>query len=315
MAELITKTSAAVAVSDELTTLLDWTSIELFEGLTVIVANAGGGSGNDITDVQIDTSDDGGVTENLDQHDGVPAVPIASGTAKTGTFTETAGFVRVRAVCAEGEDTTATAFLLADSSSARICTLADVKDRLGLTDTEHDTLFNRIITGLETVFDNYTRRKLIANAADVTEYHGGYGNRLCLKRYPIASITSVKEASDYNFDIADSLVANDGYRVVNNGDNGIIYRIYGLWLAKEDSIQIIYRGGFCAAGQAPGDGETALPADIREAAIEQACFIFKRRDDIGLSSVSFNGGSVNKFSAMKLLPMVENILKQYRRPL
>jgi len=75
MAELVAKSVAAVAIDENLTTLNDWVNIEQVSGFTVQVENAGGGSANDITDVQIDTSDDGGVTADLDQHAGVPAVP------------------------------------------------------------------------------------------------------------------------------------------------------------------------------------------------------------------------------------------------
>jgi len=102
--------------------------------------------------------------------------------------------------------------------------------------------------------------------------------------------------------------------VENAGAEGIIYSIYSNWFGGPDCIEIIYRGGYCAAGQTPGDGETAMPADLREAAIEQASFIFKRKDDIGLAGVGFEGGSISKFSAMKLLPLVEDVLKKYRRP-
>lgn len=313
MSELVAKTSQAIAVDENLTTLIDWVNIELVSGFTIIVENAGGGSADDITDVQIDTSDDGGITANLDQHAGVPAVPVASGAAKVGTFTETAKFLRVRATCAAGEDTTANAVLTADSSAGRVCTLADVKERFGIDKTDYDLAINRIIVGLEALFDSHTNRKLIVNSADVTECYKGLGTLLQVSRYPIVAITSIKEALDFNFASATALVADTDYRQTANGKRGILYRIYTNWSQVPDSIQIIYRGGYCAAGQTPGQNEVALPADLREAAIEQASFIFKRRDDIGLSGVGFEGGSINKFSAMKLLPMVEEILKKYRR--
>jgi len=313
MSELVAKTAAAVAVDENLTTLLDWVNIEAVADFTIIVENAGGGSANDITDVQIDTSDDGGVTPNLDQHDGVPAVPIASGAAKTGTFTETAKFLRVRALCAAGEDTTAEVVLLADSSTGRICTLADIKDRLGITDTENDLAINRVIAGLEEIFNNYTRRKLLVNATDVTEYFSACGNRLQLNRYPVVSITSIKQVIDYDFDNADALTVDSDYRLVGNGRSGIIYRMFISWLEVPDSIQVVYKGGFCSAGQTPGEGEFAMPADLREVAIEQASFIFKRKDDIGLSSTGFQGGSISKFSAMDLLPMVKKVLDNYKK--
>jgi len=312
MAELVAKTSEDVAVDDSLTTLIDWVNIEQVSGFTIIVENAGGGSANDITDVQIDTSDDGGATSNLDQHAGVPAVPIADGQSKTGTFSQTAAWIRVRAICATG-DTTANAVLIASSSTARICTLSDVKERLGLADTDFDQTINRVILGIEAVFNARCNRHLILNSSDATEYYTAQGKYIKLARYPVVAVTSVKIAYDFDFDSATALTANTDYRLARGGVDGTLRRLATDWPTEEDVTQVVYRGGYCAAGQAAGDGETALPADLREAAIEQASFIFKRRDDIGLSGVGYEGGSINKFSAMKLLPMVEEILQRYRR--
>jgi hypothetical protein len=197
------------------------------------------------------------------------------------------------------------------ASAGRICTLADVKDRLGESGAEHDTLLDRLIASLESLFDSYTGRHLMLPSADVTEYYSGRGPFLQLRRYPLVAITSIKVALDYDFTAADALVANTDYRIVNNGLNGILVRIYSVWDTLQDSIQVIYRGGYCAAGVTPGEGQTALPDDLREAAIEQATFFFKRRDDLGLSSVSFQGGAISKFGAVDLLPIVKRVLDNY----
>lgn len=194
-----------------------------------------------------------------------------------------------------------------------ICTLADVKDRLGLND-DFDTVITRIITSIEGIFNSYTKRKLIITETDITEYFSPEGNYLQLNRWPIINITSLKQALDYDFDNADEFDEDDGYRKVNGGANGIIYFPVFKPVEIPDSIEIIYRGGFCSAGQTPGEGEFAMPADLREAAILQSTFIFKRRDDIGLSGVSSQGGSISKFSDLELLPMVKVILDAYRRP-
>ena len=313
MAELIAKTSTAVAVDEDLTVLLDWLNIDSVSGFTIVVGNAGGGSANDISDVQIDTSVDGGVTVLTDRHAGVPAVPIASARAAVGTFTETAAYVRVRAKCAAGQDTTATAILSADSATGRICTLTDVKGRLGVSDTDYDTMISGIISGLDSVFESYTQRSLLLNAVDVTEYYTGLSSMLQLRRYPVVSITSIKEALTYDFAGETALTEDEDYHLMSGGKKGILYRIFMNWSRTRDSVQVIYKGGYCSAGQAPGAAEFAMPADLREAAIEQATFIFKRKDDIGLASVSFEGGSINKFSPMVLLPMVKTILDDYRR--
>jgi len=315
MSEIIAQTSSALAVDEDLTTLIDWVNIELFSGFTLIVHNAGGGSANDITDVTIDESDDAGENIDLDQHAATPAVPIAAGSAPPGTFTSTAKFVRVRAQCAAGEDTTASAYLLASSALGRLCLLADVKDRLGISNTDYDTVINQIIAALTPRFDNHCKRPLLITAADQTETYTGCGDYLQVDRYPIAAITSIKIATDYDFDSATALTVNTDYRLMRSGKKGIIFRPYLKWEDHPDSIQIVYRGGFCAAGVSPGTGETALPDDLREAAIQQASFVFKRRNDIGLSSVGFDGGSMQKFSALKFLPNVQETLdNNYLKP-
>jgi len=198
----------------------------------------------------------------------------------------------------------------------QLCTLADIKDRLGIgvDNTEYDSMLNRIILGLEDVFNGETGRKLLMTNADVTEYHTGSGRYLQLERYPVISITSVRESALYTFGDESALTADTDYRLVRDGKNGIIHRIGFKWSEFDDAIQVIYRGGYCGADEMPGEGEHALPADLREAAILQASFIYKRRNDIGLSSVSAEGGSISKFSAMDLLPLVKETLNRYRRP-
>ena len=197
-----------------------------------------------------------------------------------------------------------------------VCTLSDVKDRLGIesSETDYDDSINIIIAGLVEMFNNKTNRKLIITDEAVTEYLSSYSHYLFLRRYPVVTITSIKEAYDFDFDSKTALVANTDFRLLKEGEKGLVARLYGTWpVGIPDSIQVVYRGGYTAAGQTPGDGETALPDDIREAAIEQASFIHKRRHDIGLQSQSFDGGSINKSAPMKLLPMVEDILKPHRR--
>ncbi len=199
-------------------------------------------------------------------------------------------------------------------SSLGVCTTDDVKTRLGLSGSKYDVMITAIVVGLTGRFDAFCGRTLLQTAADVTDYYTGGCPYLQLNRYPVISITSVKEAWDRDFDNADALTANDDYWQMNGGKNGIIYRNLSRWPIRPDSIKVIYRGGYAAAGEEPGSSEIALPAEIREAALQQASLIYKRRDDIGLSAVGFEGGSMNKFQAMKLLPDVEEVLKQYRRP-
>ena len=199
------------------------------------------------------------------------------------------------------------------TANAWLCTLDDVKTRLGLANSDSDVIISAIIPGITSMFESYCDRPLLAGDSDVTEYYSGNSDYLQVKRYPLIAIASLKEAYSYDFAAAVAMTANTDYRIISDGIKGIIMRLSVAWSPFPDSIQVIYRGGYCPAGQALGDGEHALPDDLREAAIQQACLIYKRKDDIGLSSISFDGGSIAKNEKIDLLPLVRETLKRYRR--
>lgn len=315
MSTIVADQTTATAVDEDLTDLIDWVNAENFSSFRVIVENTGGGSANDITDVQIDESDDGGTTPSLDQHAATPAVPIASGDSAHKTFSSTAKYLRVRALCAAGEDTTAKCWLMADTVTGRLCLLQDVRDRIGISsgDTDDDAAIKDIIRGVSGMFDTYCNRILLLNSTDATEYYDGEDDILMVQRFPVVSVTSLTESAEgtYDWDNETALTEDEHFRVLN--ELGIIRRLNGnKFMTGIDTIRLVYTGGYCAAGVTAGTGETALPDDLREAAIMQSQFVFKRRDDIGLTATSGQGMSITKFSAMSLLPMVKSTLERFR---
>ncbi len=237
------------------------------------------------------------------------------GIFKIATITPEADYIRVRALCATDEDTTANAYTMATIGVDSLCTLMDVKGRLGIDKAESDEMILRIIKGVESIFNRYCNRVLLQDNSDATEYYTGIGQLLQLKKYPVISITSITESYDYTYDFDNGtvLTANSDYRLLDSGKKGMIRRINSQWASLDEGIQVIYRGGYCPAGSTPGTGEIEMPNDLREAAIEQVSLIYKRRDDIGLSGQSFDGGGYDKFSSLKLLPLVEETLKAYKR--
>ena len=195
-----------------------------------------------------------------------------------------------------------------------LCLITDIKTRLGV-GAEFDDILTAIVAGVSSIFDGYCDRTLLAPEETVTLRRMGYGQYLQLPQYPIVEIPSVTEAWDYDFDNADPLVEGTDYMQLDGGAKGVLYRIWGAWPLLPGSVEIVYRGGYLAAGETPEEdsAEVALPADLREAAVQQACLLFKRRDDIGLSSVSALGGSVSVFAQLELLPLVKQTLDRYRR--
>jgi hypothetical protein len=191
-----------------------------------------------------------------------------------------------------------------------LCLITDIKTRLGI-GAEFDTILTAIVAGTTGLFEAFCNRKLILPAANVTEYLPGGGEFIQLRCYPIVSITTLKETyGDFDFTNATALVANTDYRIVAGGMTGIIQRMYTAFPDGLDAVQAVYKGGYVASGTSPSTGETAVPADLKELAILQCCHLFKRRDDIGLSSVSAMGGNVSVFAELDLLPLVKDGLRR-----
>ncbi|MDH4203613.1 MAG: phage head-tail connector protein [Phycisphaerae bacterium] len=195
------------------------------------------------------------------------------------------------------------------------CTLADIKDRIGEDGSDYDDVLNQINASVTDQFESYCGRKLIVTASDVTEYHTGLCHLLHLRRYPIVSITSVKESwtNDFVNDVED-LTENTDFRQASGGANGVLHKMYGTWACAFEAVQVIYRGGFCAAGVTPTGNEVALPADLREAGIQQNLFLFKRKSaDIGLSGQTFEDGGFQKHETGGIIKSVRETLDQYKR--
>jgi len=77
--------------------------------------------------------------------------------------------------------------------------------------------------------------------------------------------------------------------------------------------RITYTGGYVLPGTEPMDGQTSLPPDLEQAAIEQVASWFQNRDKLGLDTVWFHGGVYEKFSKLDLLLPVKATLKKYER--
>jgi hypothetical protein len=76
---------------------------------------------------------------------------------------------------------------------------------------------------------------------------------------------------------------------------------------------VTYTGGYVLPGDTPAPGQTALPADLEQAAVEQAAAWFLRRDNVGLELNWPKGGIYQRFSQLPLLPQVEAVLSRYTR--
>ena len=83
--------------------------------------------------------------------------------------------------------------------------------------------------------------------------------------------------------------------------------------SQPSTCRLTYIGGYVLPGTTPGAGQTALPSDIEQAAIEQAAAWFQNRDKLGLIRNWPSGGTYQVFSQLDLLPNVAAVLRRYAR--
>ena len=65
--------------------------------------------------------------------------------------------------------------------------------------------------------------------------------------------------------------------------------------------RVTYTGGYVLPGDTPDAGQTALPDDLEQAAVEQVAYWFRNRDSTGLLRVWPHGGVYEAFLQSDLL--------------
>lgn len=191
-----------------------------------------------------------------------------------------------------------------------IATLAELKSELGINDPEDDNEIIRKATALQGRFDDHLCRTLLRGAS-VEEILDGDCTWLLPKRYPIEAVAEIYIDTDGEFD-ADTEIDSDDFRV-NKTLGRILYgRGSTKWPAGFQNIKIVYSGGYVAAGETIGVGQTAMPETIRRAFFMQFAFEWRNKNTLGNQSVSAQGGSVSLAPA-KFLPEVDDALFPYKR--
>lgn len=196
--------------------------------------------------------------------------------------------------------------------------LASFKRRLGRDtgDTSEDVLLSGILDGVTAMIEQHCQRALEYVDADATEYYHGGAGTILLRRWPVTTIASVKEDSEYDWAAATALVADEDYRL--QAERGRLIRLpFGsTWLEGPDVVQVIYRGGYLGPDATPVSGVSVAPEHIQEAVLQQGAELFKRRKDLGAYSTGLTGinaGSMVFYSGFDLLPGVKGLLEGERR--
>lgn len=194
-----------------------------------------------------------------------------------------------------------------------------LKGRLGIDqfDDADDVILNQIIGWVGARFERHCGRNFDRVSGDTQEFDGD-ATELLVNRAPVESVS----AWHLKDNETDGWVAQTGVNyLIRAASNGVkcVVSLNGTALGGAlQRLRITYTGGYVLPGTTPGAGQTALPADIEAAAVEQCAHWYQRRHQLGLQSVSGEGGSVSALAQsvvtpQDLLPSVINTLRLHSR--
>lgn len=177
-----------------------------------------------------------------------------------------------------------------------LASLTNVKLFLEITHTTHDTLLTLLLTQISKRVETFLNRNM--EKAERTQYFNAGRKYYFLPAYPIDSEATLTVTDDGTVQTVD-----DDYFVWH--EDGMIEFDTTPTRTDPKQIAITWTGGYADAD--------AVPADIQMATIMQVAFIFRRRKDIGLNSISLPDGSISVNAPTELLPEVKAVLKSYRK--
>ena len=184
--------------------------------------------------------------------------------------------------------------------------LATVKTRLAIVVTDYDDLLTNAIKAISARFNKECNRSL-ARSTGATDEFTSDQTEVPVSRFPIESVTKFELKSN----------ETDGWSEQTNVEY-LLRRncVLSLRLPLGSSRQlarVTYTGGYVLPGDTPSAGQTALPDDLEQAAVEQVAHWFRTRDKSGLIRSWPHDGTYEVFAQLDLLLDVRAVLKKYER--
>ena len=166
--------------------------------------------------------------------------------------------------------------------------------------TDLDSLISRMVKKYSAAAEKWMNRH-VESAERTEQYDVEPGQRVfSLKGYP-GTISTVKHATDRSFSGVSAIDSDNYYFQSANG----LLTLDGWPLARGVGVlQVVYTGGMGASQAAFA---TAYE-DVAAAIDEQIVHFMQRKDSMGSTSVSFEGGSMSHAGAVSWLPHVLEVL-------
>ncbi|MCX8156699.1 MAG: hypothetical protein N3J91_09680 [Verrucomicrobiae bacterium] len=208
--------------------------------------------------------------------------------------------------------------------------LATLKARLGIPafETAHDARLADLIRFVTARFELECHRRFARRENAAYDFRAD-ALEVRVDRYPVESITALalRRAGQAQWETLPEVGAQISV------SQALIELAAPLGHAGE-LARVIYTGGYVLPGNTPGAGQTALPDELEQAAVEQVAYLFENRHRLGLVSVGGGSGAIEilrelnllppgtsqtsgtvwfKYAQVDLLPQVRVILRHYTR--
>lgn len=181
--------------------------------------------------------------------------------------------------------------------------LSTVKARLLITDTVSDALLTNVIAAVSERFDRECNRKFARQVNAIEEFPADQ-LEICPGCWPIESVASFDLKSN---EAIGWQSASPEYLL----RNGCVVSLRCALGTRHQQGLVTYTGGFVLPGVTPDVGQTALPADVEQACVEQVVYWFQNRANVGVLTSTVGSGT--RVVQGDLLPGVAAVLGKYRR--
>jgi hypothetical protein len=181
--------------------------------------------------------------------------------------------------------------------------LSTVKTRLIINDTASDAVLTNAIAAFSERFDRECNRKFARQVNAVEEFPGDQ-LEICPASWPIESVASFDVKSN---ETQGWQSATPDYLIRNN----CVISLDSALGSRHQQARVTYTGGYVSPGTTPDPGQTALPADIEQACVEQVAYWYQNRANLGVLTSTLTTGS--RIAEGDLLPGVIAILQKYTR--
>lgn len=190
-----------------------------------------------------------------------------------------------------------------------ITQLSTLKDRLGIApeNTASDFILQRAIEAAGILFNARTGRCLPRMTGAKLEFAADR-IEIVLNCYPVESVSAFELKSSESGGWAE-ITPMPEYLV----REGCVLSLASLLGTPRQLARVTWTGGYVMPGSTLQPGQTALPADLEQAAIEHVAAWFLHRDKAGLVRNWPSGGIYQQFILEPLLPGVKAVLEQYER--